>query len=69
MRLGVLKELKHLQYYIDFMHKRVKNRDEEMTQRAYIFLKHMAKLMDDGVLSHERITFELELTRLKESEE
>ena len=63
MRLGVLRELKNVRKFFDNMEKRVKNREPESIQRAYIFLKTIVILMNEGALAPESVALNLELAR------
>lgn len=64
MRLGVLRELKNLRKFIDSMERSVKNRNPEAIQKAYIFLCHMVREMDKGILTPESIAMDVEIGRL-----
>lgn len=61
MRLGVMKELKNLKRFIDNMERNVKSRNPEAIQRAYMFLVHLVREMDDGVLTPKNIALDVEL--------
>ncbi len=51
MRLGVIRELKNLRYFLDQLEKGVKRRDEFAISRAYIFLNNLVYHMDNGDLT------------------
>jgi hypothetical protein len=63
MRLGVLKELKNLHKFFDNMERGLKNRNSESIQKAYIFLKTLVVMMDEGELSPKNVALNLELER------
>lgn len=60
-RLGVIRELKNLRRFLDNMEKSVKSRNPEATQRAYMFLVHLVREMDKGILTPDRIALDVEL--------
>ncbi len=64
MRLGVLRELKNVRRFLDNMEKSVKSRNPEATQRAYMFLVHLVREMDTGVLTPDSIALDVELARV-----
>lgn len=55
MRLGVIRELKNLRYFLDELEKGVKRRDAFAISRAYIFLNNLVYHMDNGDLTPESI--------------
>lgn len=55
MRLGVIRELKHVRYFFDEMEKGAKSRDSNKILRAYIFLKQMVWHMQEGDLTPEAL--------------
>ena len=55
MRLGVLRELKNVHKFLDNMERSVKTRNPEAIQRAYMFLVHRVREMNDGCLTLFRI--------------
>ena len=63
MRLGVLRELKHVHRFIDNMERSVKSRNPVAIQRAYMFLQALTYHMDDGDLTPDTIAYNLELTQ------
>lgn len=64
MRLGVLREIKNIHKFFDNMERNVKSRNTEAIQRAYMFIKAMVVLMNDGELSPSQVALNLELERL-----
>lgn len=64
MRLGVLRELKNLRKFIDNMERSVKSRNPEAVQRAYMFLVHVVREMDQGLLTPGSIAIDVELAQL-----
>jgi hypothetical protein len=66
MRLGVIKEIKNVKRFLDSMERSVKTRNPEAVQRAYYFLVHLVRLMDEGCLTPNNIALDLELTRVFE---
>lgn len=64
MRLGVLRELKDVHKFFDNMERSVKTRNPEAVQKAYMFLVHMVREMDEGMLSPNSIALDLELIRV-----
>ncbi len=69
MRLGVLKEIKNARTFFDTMEKRVKSKNPEAIQKAYIFLVHLVYLMDKGCLTPKSIALDLELAKLLQEPE
>lgn len=70
MRLGVLREIKHVHQFFDNMERSVKNRNPDAIQKAYMFLTHLVYHMDKGCLTPDNIALDLELTlALQEFEE
>jgi hypothetical protein len=69
MRLGVLREIKNLRRFIDNMEKSVKSRNPEAIQRAYMFLVHLVREMDDGFLTPDSIALDVELARSLQSDD
>lgn len=61
MRLGVLRELKNLRRFIDNMERSVKSRNPEAVQKAYMFLVHLVREMDDGLLTPDNIALDVAL--------
>lgn len=64
MRLGVLRELKNVRRFLDNMEKSVKSRNPEAIQRAYMFLVHLVREMDAGVLTPDSIALDVELAKV-----
>ncbi len=69
MRLGVLRELKNVHKFFDNMERNVKSRNPEATQRAYMFLVHMVREMNEGCLTPDNIALDVELCRLLQEDE
>jgi hypothetical protein len=61
MRLGVLRELKNVHKFIDNMERSVKTRNPVAIQRAYVFLVHLVREMDTGILTPDSIALDVEL--------
>ena len=59
MRLGVLREIKNIRIFFDRMERKVKSRNTDSVQDAYVFIKTLAWHMDNGDLT----PFEIELHR------
>jgi hypothetical protein len=66
MRIGVLRELKHVHRFIDNMERSVKARNPVAIQKAYTFLKALTYHMEDGDLTPDNIAYNLELTKALE---
>lgn len=64
MRLGVIRELKNLRIYIDKLERNVKSRNEDNIQKAYIFLVHLVREMNEGILTPDSIDLDIELSYL-----
>lgn len=70
MRLGVLRELKNVRRFINDMEQKTKNRDPEVVQTAYIWLKTLVVMMDIGELSPKKVALNLDIERaLRENTE
>ena len=63
MRLGVLREIKNVHKFFDNMERSVKTKNPEAIQRAYMFLVHMVREMNEGVLCPDSIALDVELAR------
>ena len=61
MRLGVLREIKNIRVFLDNMERNVKQRNPRSIQRAYMFLVHLVREMNEGVLTPENIALDIEL--------
>jgi hypothetical protein len=61
MRLGVLREIKNIHKFFDHMERSVKSRDPIAVQKAYMFLIHLVREMNEGCLRPESIALDLEL--------
>lgn len=68
MRLGVLRELKNVHKFFDNMERRVKSREPESVQKAYMFLQTLVVMMDVGELSPDNVALNLELARALQEE-
>lgn len=64
MRLGVLRELKNVHKFLDNMERKVKTRNPEAIQRAYMFLVHLVREMNEGCLTPDSVTLDVELAQL-----
>lgn len=63
MRQGVKKQLKVVRHWLDLIENRVKRRDAGATEQAYMVLKTLVIMMNDGCLTPENIYLNLELSR------
>ncbi len=61
MRLGVLRELKNIHKFFDNMERSVKTNNPAAVQRAYMFIKAMVVLMNDGELSPNQVNLNLQI--------
>lgn len=68
MRLGVLRELKNVRIFFDRMEQSVKSRNPEAVQRAYMFLVHLVREMNDGCLTPDSVALDVELARALQEE-
>lgn len=68
MRLGVIRELKNVRKFFDNMERRVKSREPETVQKAYMFLQTLVVMMDIGELSPDNVALNLELARALQEE-
>jgi hypothetical protein len=64
MRLGVLRELKNVHKFLDNMERSVKTRNPEAIQRAYMFLVHLVREMNEGCLTPDNVTLDVQLAQL-----
>lgn len=64
MRLGVLRELKNVHKFLDNMERSVKTRNPEAIQKAYMFLVHLVREMDQGILTPNSIALDTQLAQL-----
>jgi hypothetical protein len=64
MRLSVLRELKNVHRFLDNMERSVKNRNPQAIQKAYIFLIHLVREMDQGFLTPNSIALDSEIAQL-----
>jgi len=63
MRLGVLRELKNVHKFLDNMERSVKTRNAEAVQRAYMFLVHLVREMNEGCLTPDNIALDVALAQ------
>lgn len=64
MRLGVLRELKNMHKFLDNMERSVKSRNPDAIQKAYMFLVHMVREMNEGCLTPDSISLDVQLAQL-----
>ena len=64
MRLGVLRELKIVHKFLDNMERSVKTRNPQAIQKAYMFLVHLVREMNEGCLTPDSIALDVELAQL-----
>ncbi len=64
MRLGVLRELKNVHKFLDNMERSVKTRNPQAIQKAYMFLVHLVREMNEGCLTPDSIGLDVELAQL-----
>ena len=64
MRLGVLREIKNVHKFLDHMERSVKSRNPEAIQRAYLFLIHLVREMNEGCLTPDSVALDVELAQL-----
>lgn len=64
MRLGVLRELKNVHKFLDNMERSVKTRNPQAIQKAYMFLVHLVREMNEGCLTPDSIALDVELAQL-----
>lgn len=63
MRLGVLRELKNMRKFLDNIERSVKTRNPDAIQKAYMFLVHLVREMDSGLLTPESVALDVELAK------
>ena len=63
MRLGVLRELKNVNKFFDNMERSVKSKNPEAVQKAYMFLVHLVREMDEGCLTPANIALDIQLAQ------
>lgn len=63
IRLGVLRELKNLRRFLDNMERSVKSRNPEAIQKAYMFLVHLVREMDNGILTPDSIALDVAISQ------
>ena len=64
MRLGVLRELKNVHKFLDNMERSVKTRNPEAIQRAYMFLVHLVREMNEGCLTPDNVALDVQLAQI-----
>ena len=64
MRLGVLRELKNVHKFLDNMERSVKTRNPQAIQKAYMFLVHLVREMNEGCLTPDSIALDVELAQM-----
>lgn len=69
MRLGVLREIKNVHKFFDNMGRSVKTKNPEAIQRAYMFLVHMVREMNEGCLNPSSIALDVELAQLLQDDD
>lgn len=69
MRLGVLRELKNAHKFLDNMERSVKTRNPEEIQRAYMFLVHLVREMNEGCLTPGHIALDVQLAQLLQEQD
>lgn len=63
MRLGVLREIKNAHRFFDHMERSVKTRNPDSIQSAYVFMRTLVEMMNDGELSPDKVALNLELAK------
>jgi hypothetical protein len=63
MRKGVLKEIKNLHRFLDNMETSVRTNNPQAIQRAYMFLVHLVREMDAGLLTPGSIALDVALAQ------
>lgn len=69
MRLGVLRELKNVHKFFENMERSVRSKNPEAIQKAYIFLVHLVREMDSGILTPNNIALDVEIGQLLREDE
>lgn len=69
MRIGVIRELKNIRLLIDRMENKVKSRDSEAVQLAYMWIKTLVVMMNVGELAPSNVALNLELARALQQED
>lgn len=69
MRLGVLRELKNVHKFLDNMERSVKSRNPQAIQRAYMFLVHLVREMNEGCLTPNNIALDVNIAQLLQDDE
>lgn len=63
MRLGVLREIKNVHRFFDNMERNVKTNNPDSIQKAYMFIKTMVYMMDNGELTPENIALNVAIAQ------
>lgn len=63
MRRGVLKELKNVHRFLDNIERSVRSGNPQAIQRAYMFLVHLVREMDNGLLTPDNIALDVALAQ------
>jgi hypothetical protein len=63
MRRGVLKELKNVHKFLDNMERSVRANNPLAIQRAYMFLVHMVREMEEGLFTPTNIALDVSLAQ------
>jgi hypothetical protein len=63
MRLGVLREIKNIRNFLENMERSVKTRNPEAIQRAYMFLIHLVREMNEGCLTPDNVALDVLLAQ------
>lgn len=63
MRRGVLKELKNVHKFLDNMERSVRANNPLAIQRAYMFLIHMVREMEEGLFNPTNIALDVFLAQ------
>lgn len=63
MRRGVLREIKNVRKFLDNIESSVKANNPQAIQRAYMFLVHLVREMDEGMLTPSNIALDVALAQ------
>lgn len=63
MRRGVLRELKNVHKFLDNIEASVRAGNPQAIQRAYMFLVHLVREMDEGILTPSNIALDVALAQ------
>ena len=61
MRRDILREIKDIHKFFDYMERNVKTRNPDAVQKAHMFLTHLVYHMEKGVLSPGSIAVDIAL--------